>query len=90
LGCASCGEESWWIGTIVGVEPGFWDAKCGEWTTKRAKSPCGLIASARGWLLLRENEQQAYGWEERPLYTTSWLFYKHISFCYVYDVNSIV
>jgi hypothetical protein len=24
LGCAGCGEESWWIGTVVGVEPRFW------------------------------------------------------------------
>jgi hypothetical protein len=24
LGCASCGEETWWIGTVVGVKLGFW------------------------------------------------------------------
>jgi hypothetical protein len=40
-GCAGYGEESWWIGTIVGVEPGFWAIECGEWTTKRAKPPQG-------------------------------------------------
>ena len=25
-----------------------------------------------GGMLLRENEQQAYGWEERPLYAAIW------------------
>jgi hypothetical protein len=35
-----------------------WGCLCGEWTTRRVRSPCGLIASAGGGLLLRENEQQ--------------------------------
>jgi hypothetical protein len=25
-----------------------------------------------GGMMLRENEKQAYGWEERPLYATIW------------------
>jgi len=52
LGCASCGEESSWIGTVVGVEPRFCVAKCGEWTTKMVKPPHGLIVSARRWLVV--------------------------------------
>jgi hypothetical protein len=47
LGCAGCGEESWWIITVVGVEPGFGIAECGECIARRVRSPCGLIASAR-------------------------------------------
>jgi hypothetical protein len=47
LGCAGCGEESWWIGTYFGVQPGFWVVDCEEWTTKRARPPCRLIASYR-------------------------------------------
>jgi hypothetical protein len=48
LGCVGCGEESWWFGTVVGVEPKFWDVECGDWTTKSAISPCGLIALSWG------------------------------------------
>jgi len=47
-----CGEESWWIGTTIGVKLGFLDAKCGESTTKRDKPPSRLIASARVWLIV--------------------------------------
>jgi hypothetical protein len=43
------GEESWWIGIVVGVEPRFWDANFGEWTTKRTIPPSRLITSTRGW-----------------------------------------
>jgi hypothetical protein len=49
------GKESWWIGIVVGVETRFWVVECGEWTTKRAKPPCGLIAPARGWLVVERN-----------------------------------
>ena len=45
LGCVGCSEERWWNGTILGVEPRFWVAKCGECTTKRENYACGLIAS---------------------------------------------
>jgi hypothetical protein len=39
LGCAGCGEESrTWV----------WATKCGAWTTKRDKFPCGLIDLAWG------------------------------------------
>jgi hypothetical protein len=31
---------------------GFFIVKCGEWTTKRAKTPCGLIALAQGKLVV--------------------------------------
>jgi hypothetical protein len=40
LGCVGCGErESWWIGTIVGVELGFGDV---VWRVdnQRVGSPC--------------------------------------------------
>jgi len=33
--CRLWGRESWWIGTIVEVEPGFWVVECGERTTRR-------------------------------------------------------
>ena len=49
LSCSGCGED---IGTFVGVEPGFWAAKCGEWTTNIAIYPCGLIVLALGWLAI--------------------------------------
>jgi hypothetical protein len=52
LGCACCGEESWWIGTIVGVEPRFWDVDGGEWIAKRDRSPYGLIALALGLIFV--------------------------------------
>jgi len=66
LGCAGCGEDSWWIGTVVGVEPVFWVAKCGEWTPKRSKHPFGLIASTWGWPVVDIWNSSAYGWEEHP------------------------
>jgi len=50
LGYADCGEESWCVRTFIGLEPGFWDVECGEWTTKRDRAPYGLIVSARGWI----------------------------------------
>jgi len=31
---------------------GFFIVKCGEWTTKRAKIPCGLIALTQGQLVV--------------------------------------
>jgi hypothetical protein len=49
LGCAGCGEERWRVGTVVGVEPGFWVVECGVWIARRVRSLCGLIASAQGW-----------------------------------------
>jgi len=49
LGCVGCGEESWWIGIVVGVEHGFGATECGECTNIRDKSPCGLIALPQGW-----------------------------------------
>jgi hypothetical protein len=27
-------KESWWIGIVVGVQPGFWVVKCGEWIAR--------------------------------------------------------
>jgi hypothetical protein len=33
----------------------FWVVDCGEWTTKRDKPPFGLVASARGWLVVERN-----------------------------------
>jgi hypothetical protein len=29
--CRLWGRESWWIGTVLGVELGFMVAMCGEW-----------------------------------------------------------
>jgi hypothetical protein len=49
LGCAYCGEYSWWIGIVVGVKLGFGVGECGESTTRKDRSPFGLIASAQGW-----------------------------------------
>jgi hypothetical protein len=30
----------------------FWVIDCGDWTSNRAKPPCGLIASTWGWLAI--------------------------------------
>jgi hypothetical protein len=38
--------------TVFGVEPGFGVVECGESTNRRAWSPYGIIASARGWLVV--------------------------------------
>jgi hypothetical protein len=37
---------------LLELELGFWVVECGEWIAKRARPPCGLIASARGWLAI--------------------------------------
>jgi hypothetical protein len=55
LGCPSSREESWWIGTIVRVKPGFWASESGEWTTKRVGPPYGLIGLAWGWPSIKRN-----------------------------------
>jgi hypothetical protein len=52
LGCSGCGEESWRIGIVLGVELEFWVVECGECIAKRDISPCGIIASAQGWLVV--------------------------------------
>jgi hypothetical protein len=52
LGCASCGGEIWWIGTVVGVEPGFLVVECREWIAKMTSPPCGLRASPHEWLVV--------------------------------------
>jgi hypothetical protein len=45
-------KESWWIEICCEVEPRYWVAECREWIAKRAICPCGLIASAWGWLVV--------------------------------------
>jgi hypothetical protein len=40
--CRLWGRESWWIGTVVGVEPGFGVVVCGEWI---ARGPDLLVDS---------------------------------------------
>jgi hypothetical protein len=54
------GKESWQIGIVVGEETGNWVVECVD-SGQESWTPCGLIASSQGGLLLRENEQQAYG-----------------------------
>jgi hypothetical protein len=59
--CAVKGDPIPWVVQVVGNKFGTWvlgDVVCGEWTTRRVRSPCGLIASTQGGLLLRGNEQQ--------------------------------
>jgi hypothetical protein len=45
------GDPIPWVVRVEGKK-GFWVVECGEWTAKRARPPCGLIASARGWLVV--------------------------------------
>jgi len=54
LGSAGCGKmrESWRIGTVVGVGPGFWHCCVWRVDSQRARSPCGIIVSARGWFVI--------------------------------------
>jgi hypothetical protein len=52
---------------------GFGANKCGEWATKRDIYPCGLIASTLGWPVVDIWNNNAYGLEECPSYTTNWL-----------------
>jgi hypothetical protein len=75
------GKRDWWIGTVVGVEPGFGVVECGEWTTKRARSPCGLIASARGWLVVEKMNNKPMAGRFILRMQPVGYFYKHISFC---------
>jgi hypothetical protein len=51
-------RESWWIVTTIGVELEF--GVCCVWRLdiQRPRSPCGLIVSARGWLVVERNEHQ--------------------------------
>jgi len=43
------GKRARGLELLWGVEPRFQVAECGAWTTRRDRSPRGLIASARGW-----------------------------------------
>jgi hypothetical protein len=94
LGSAGCGKrESWRIGTVVGVEPGLGVVVCGEWTNQWARSPCGLIASARGGLLLRENERHIYDFinvvecmGKSHCFVVIFMGSLPLGFCYMYGV----
>jgi hypothetical protein len=52
LGCTCCEERESVDWNCCEVEPRFWVADYGEWTKKRDRSPCELVASAQGWLLI--------------------------------------
>jgi len=67
------GSKAGGLGTIVGVESGFWVVECGEWKTKRVIFLYGIIALALGWHVVEIWNNNAYGLEESPSYLASWL-----------------
>ena len=52
LGCVGCGEESWWIGTTVGVWNLGWGCCAWRVDSQRVISPYEIIALARGWIFV--------------------------------------
>jgi hypothetical protein len=46
------GKRAGGLESLLEKNQGFWAAKCGEWKTKRAIPPRGLIASNHGWLVV--------------------------------------
>jgi hypothetical protein len=69
---------------------GFWVVDCGEWTTKRDKPPCELIALAREWLDMRFGIKNQWLGGLSPVCNQLVHQFKDKFFCYVLNVISVV
>jgi hypothetical protein len=58
----NCCRSRAWFG-LLSVESG----------QPEGRSPCGLIASSRGWPIAEIWNNRAYGWEVHPSYAASWI-----------------